>query len=113
MINTRFEQDMSLIERSSETLNRTLISTLISSNKKSKSVEGPAYCSDKVLKDNNFLEINKYLQQSEKRNGIIDISIQDYKHLTDTLKEDSKFLRNKGIMDYSLLVVVESCNKYI
>lgn len=56
--------------------------------------------SKKVLKDVNFLELNK----SQK---LVRISFLKFYELQRVIKSDSEFLLKHGIMDYSLLLVIE------
>ena len=56
---------------------------------------------EKVLKDMNYLEI-----LMEKR-GLMQLSLANYSELTEIITKDSEFLRSLGIMDYSLLMVIE------
>lgn len=61
-----------------------------------------------VLKDLNFLKINK-----DWDNTLLKLSRDDRDKLLDSVKKDSEFLRKKGLMDYSLLVVIEKLNPKI
>lgn len=54
----------------------------------------------KVLKDVNFIELNK-------KEKLIEIPSMKFYHLFNTLKNDSEFLLKHGIMDYSTLLVIE------
>mmetsp|Transcript_20690 Transcript_20690/g.31681 ORF Transcript_20690/g.31681 Transcript_20690/m.31681 type:complete len:107 (+) Transcript_20690:2388-2708(+) len=56
----------------------------------------------KILKDMNYLEINKDCQ-----NQLFKVPEHQFDNLAWIIKEDSLFLKNKGIMDYSLLLVIE------
>ena len=56
--------------------------------------------SKKVLKDTNFLQLSK-------DSGLMDLPQHVAKRLIEQLKADSAFLASHGIMDYSLLLVVE------
>lgn len=56
---------------------------------------------DKVLKDMNYLEI-----LLEKKN-LMQLSLNDYTDLSEIIQKDSEFLKSLGIMDYSLLMVIE------
>jgi len=58
-----------------------------------------------VLKDLNFLKINK-----DWDNTLLQLSRDDRDKLLSNIKKDSEFLRQKGLMDYSLLVVIEKLN---
>jgi hypothetical protein len=53
-----------------------------------------------VLKDVNFLELNK-------KDRLVKISFLQYYELQKVIKSDSEFLLSQGIMDYSMLLVVE------
>ena len=70
-------------------------------NTKHKFLQSKLNCK-KVLKDMNFMEIKNDMGDLLK---ITDIQM---KNLKDTLIEDSLFLSRYQIMDYSLLLVVES-----
>ncbi len=50
----------------------------------------------------NYLEINKDCQ-----NQLFKVPQQKFDTLAWLIQEDSQFLRSKGIMDYSLLLVIE------
>ena len=55
-----------------------------------------------VLRDLNFVEIDKDLK------GIIDIRSDKLIELNEILKQDSLFLEKHNLMDYSLLLAIES-----
>jgi 1-phosphatidylinositol-4-phosphate 5-kinase len=55
----------------------------------------------KVLKDQNYLEIDK-------KKKIMRVSYEVYGSLESILRADSLFLMSQGIMDYSLLLVTEA-----
>ena len=57
---------------------------------------------DKVMKDLNYLMINK-----EKDNSLLQLSRADYNQLKIIIDMDSEFLMKHNLMDYSLLVVIE------
>jgi hypothetical protein len=57
----------------------------------------------KVLKDMNFQEINGGLDHA-----LLSLSRTQHAHLEEVLKKDSQFLRDHKLMDYSLLLVIES-----
>ena len=61
--------------------------------------KGGLHCS-KTLKDLNFVELNKH-------HSIMDLPLEDYRLLLKTIEDDSIFLREHGLMDYSLMVVME------
>ena len=61
------------------------------------------YGHKKVMKDVNFLEINKHFN-----NNLIKFSKNEIKKFEKIIKNDSVFLKNLGLMDYSLLLVVET-----
>lgn len=56
-----------------------------------------------VLKDINFQEIQKDMRQN-----IVDLPQADQENIMDAIIRDSKFLSGHNIMDYSLLIVVET-----
>ena len=57
---------------------------------------------DRILKDLNYLKINKELN-----NQLLQLSKNDHMLLQEVLASDSKFLMDQKIMDYSLLIVIE------
>ena len=57
----------------------------------------------KVMKDMNFEEINKDLNYS-----LVNFSNEKKDELRSILEQDSLFLSKYGIMDYSLLLVLEN-----
>jgi len=56
------------------------------------------------MKDNNFNIINKDLPGQ-----IVEMDIDVSNEIVCSIESDSQFLRDHGLMDYSLLLVVESC----
>jgi hypothetical protein len=56
----------------------------------------------KILKDTNFIEINKELNYS-----LLRLDALQYQELLSIIKIDSAFLRHQGFMDYSLLLTIE------
>lgn len=62
-----------------------------------------------VLKDSNFIELNQNLSEIYKR--IFHIKTKDQQHLQTILQQDSEFLCNHNLMDYSLYLVVEKAPK--
>jgi 1-phosphatidylinositol-4-phosphate 5-kinase len=56
----------------------------------------------KVLKDLNYMYINKSLNYK-----LLKLTGRDHKDLLETIEKDSKFLREHNLMDYSLLLVIE------
>jgi 1-phosphatidylinositol-4-phosphate 5-kinase len=58
----------------------------------------------KILKDVNFLEINK----TKKLVCLKDIEMG---HLHAIIKQDSEFLKSHNLMDYSLLLIIEQVKK--
>ena len=50
----------------------------------------------------NYIKINKAMDYQ-----LLQLSRQDHAHLKDIIAKDSKFLHDKGMMDYSLLIAVE------
>ena len=57
-----------------------------------------------MLKDTNFTQITKAIG-----NKLINLNKDESKALASVLEADSKFLASHGLMDYSLLLVVETC----
>ena len=57
----------------------------------------------KVLKDMNFLELDREQQ-------LVHMSEEQRREVLAAFEMDSVFLRDHGIMDYSLLLVIESLN---
>jgi len=57
----------------------------------------------KCLKDTNFLINNSFKQE-------VNLSRESRKKLLEILYKDSAFLRDKGIMDYSVLLGIEEVN---
>ena len=57
---------------------------------------------DKVLKDINFMEM-----QADFKRMLVECSHEKKLEILDILRKDSKFLREYGIMDYSLLLAIE------
>ena len=60
----------------------------------------------KVMKDLNFIKINK-----DFNNKLTVFTKTEKFRILDLIKKDSLFLRNHGLMDYSMLLVVEYCPK--
>ena len=58
---------------------------------------------DRVLKDLNFLEISKDLDFN-----LVDLNPIQLAQLKIIISRDSEFLRAHGLMDYSMLMVVET-----
>ena len=58
-----------------------------------------------MLKDLNFIEINRDLGQS-----LVNLTIQQIDDLNACIKEDCAFLSKHNLMDYSLLLVIETLN---
>ena len=56
-----------------------------------------------ILKDVNFLELN--VAQSDKQ--VVHINEKSYDSLISTINQDADFLNKNGMMDYSLLLIVE------
>ena len=56
-----------------------------------------------VFRDLNFVEMNKDL-----KGGIINLSDEEIESLNETIKKDSLFLEQHSLMDYSLLLAIES-----
>jgi len=57
----------------------------------------------KVLKDVNFIEIDKAMNFQ-----LLNMQADDRDELISIISKDSNFLKNQGLMDYSLLLVIES-----
>ena len=57
---------------------------------------------DKVLKDINFMEMQADLKQM-----LVECTQEKKLEILDILRKDSKFLREHGIIDYSLLLAIE------
>jgi hypothetical protein len=55
------------------------------------------------LKDNNWIEIG-----ADSNNSMMKLTKSQFDHLERNLKNDSEFLRKHGLMDYSLLLGVET-----
>lgn len=60
------------------------------------------------MKDQNFKEINKDLNLT-----LITLTWQQKEHLEEMIELDSEFLREHGLMDYSLLLVVEELGENV
>jgi hypothetical protein len=58
------------------------------------------------MKDLNFLEVNR-----DNGNALIDLTNYQVDELNHIISNDSKFLTSEGLMDYSLLLVMESSKK--
>ena len=71
-------------------------------NRKTEFIKGYPGENKKVLKDVNFLELSKSAP-------LLNLNPQESKDILAQLKSDSEFLRDQGIMDYSLLLVTEHC----
>ena len=55
------------------------------------------------MKDVNFLEINKYFDQN-----LVKFDKNEIEKYEKIIKADSLFLKRHGLMDYSLLLVIET-----
>ena len=60
----------------------------------------------KVMKDLNFIKISK-----DFNNKLTVFTKEEKFRILDLIEKDSVFLRNHGLMDYSMLLVVEYCPK--
>ena len=60
-----------------------------------------------TLKDVNFL------CASERNPGFLDLGCAIRKQLLSVIRKDVEFLSGRGIMDYSLLLAIESCDMLI
>ena len=60
----------------------------------------------KTMKDLNFIEINR-----DHGNALIDLTDSQVNQLNTIISNDSAFLTSEGLMDYSLLLVIEGNNK--
>ena len=56
----------------------------------------------KCMKDNNFIEINRDLN-----NTLVNFTNDQIKKFSTMIEMDSKFLRDHNLMDYSLLMTIE------
>jgi hypothetical protein len=58
------------------------------------------------MKDMNFIEINRDIGYS-----LIDLNVMELDEINEIIESDSEFLSSEGLMDYSLLMVLESLSK--
>lgn len=54
----------------------------------------------------NFIEINRDIGYS-----LIDLNVMELDEINEIIESDSEFLSSEGLMDYSLLMVLESLSK--
>lgn len=97
---TKFDQNSTM-----SIINDNFFSVVDNKSSLSKKKSSLSLFNKKLMKDVNFLDINKVKQQHG--SGIVRMETDDQTRLKKILAMDSKFLMNHNLMDYSLFLVVE------
>ena len=58
------------------------------------------------MKDNNFLQIDKYY-----KNTLLQLGENENEQIKKIIEKDSKFLYDHKLIDYSLLIGIETCSE--